>query len=82
MRFVLFISSNELHFAKAYYQSFYLLNSKVFEPRKTCSTNLLMSILGCAYFAQKMSIHMYMYILWHFIIFCGDSLGNTQILCV
>ena len=33
MCFVLFIS-NELHFAKAYYQSFYLriaLNSKVFE---------------------------------------------------
>ena len=56
MRLVMFISSNELHFAKAYYQSFYLhvpLNSKVFEPRKTCSTNLLMSILGCGYFVHK-----------------------------
>ena len=31
---MLFISNNELRFAKA---------------RKTCSTNLLMSILGCGY---------------------------------
>ena len=55
MCFVLFITSNELGFAKAYYQSFYLylpLNSKVFELRKTCSPKLLMSILGCGYFAH------------------------------
>ena len=56
------------------------LNSKVFEPRKTCSTNLLMSILGCAYFAWKMGIctcTSASYYIWHFMmykVFCGDSL--------
>ena len=55
MCFVLFISSNELCFAKAYYHKVFTyvpLNSKVFELRKTCSTKLFMSILGCGYFAH------------------------------
>ena len=30
-------------------------NSKMFELRKTCSTKLLMSILGCGYIVEKES---------------------------
>ena len=58
MCFVLFIRSNELRLLKPIIKAvtYVPLNSKVFEPRKTCSTKLLMSMLGCGYFAQKLAI--------------------------